>query len=89
MNTWRGCCLACAVLLVSVIAVAQEQGLVKPRILMREIVQSMPKGEALEVRVLNVNFQPRDRTPFHTHRFPVTVCVLRTEAASNIGMQPA
>lgn len=43
---------------------------------MREIVQGMPKGETQEVRVLNVHFEPRDRTPFHTHRFPVTVYVL-------------
>jgi len=76
MNKWRGFCLAFAVLLVSLIAMAQQQGLVKPRILLREIVQGMPKGEKQEVRVLNVSFQPGDRTPFHTHRFPVTVYVL-------------
>jgi quercetin dioxygenase-like cupin family protein len=76
MNKWRIFCLGFAVLIVSLIAMAQEQGLVKPRILMREIVQGMPKGETQEVRVLNVNFEPRDRTPFHTHRFPVTVYVL-------------
>ena len=76
MNKWRIFSLGFAVLIVSFIAVAQEQGLVKPRMVMREIIQGMPKGETQEVRVLNVHFEPRDRTPFHTHRFPVTVYVL-------------
>jgi len=76
MNKWRIFSLGFAVLIVSFIAVAQEQGLVKPRMLMREIIQGMPKGETQEVRVLNVHFEPRDRTPLHTHRFPVTVYVL-------------
>lgn len=76
MKKWRIFCLGFAVLIASLIAVAQKQGLVKPRILMREIVQDLPKGETQEVRVLNVQFKPRDRTPFHTHRFPVTVYVL-------------
>jgi len=55
---------------------AQETGVVKPQLLLSEIVQGMPKGETQEVRVLTANFQPRDRTMFHTHRFPVTVYVL-------------
>jgi len=55
---------------------AQEQGVVKPRLLQSEIVQGMPKGESQEVRVLTANFQPGDKTLFHTHRFPVTVYVL-------------
>lgn len=76
MNKWRMFRLGFAVLIVSFIAVGQEQRLVKPRMLMREIVQGMPKGETHEVRVLSVHFEPSDRTPFHTHRFPVTVYVL-------------
>ena len=36
----------------------------------------MPKGERQEVRVLTASFQPRDKTMFHTHRFPVTGYVL-------------
>ena len=79
MNQWRGFCLVCAVLLVGLIAMAQERGVVKPQLLLREIVQGMPKGERQEVRVLTVSFQPRDRTLFHTHRFPVTVYVLEGE----------
>lgn len=76
MNKWRILCPGFAVLIVSLIAVAQEQGVVKPRLLLREIVEGMPKAQTQEVRVLNVNFHPRDRTLFHTHRFPVTVYVL-------------
>lgn len=77
MNKWQILCLGFAgVIVVGVIAVAQGPGLVKPRIAMREVIQGMPKGNTQEVRVLNVNFEPRDRTPFHTHHFPVTVYVL-------------
>ena len=76
MNKWRIFCLGFVVVIVSWIAVAQAQGVVKPQLVMREIVQGMPKGEKQEVRVLNVDFQPRDKTLFHTHRYPVTVYVL-------------
>ena len=76
MNKWRGFCPAFAVLLVGLIAMAQQKGVVKPQLLLREIVQGMPKGDSQEVRVLTVSFQPGDRTLFHTHRFPVTVYVL-------------
>ncbi len=77
MNKRRSFCLAFAVLLAGVVmAKAQEQGVVRPQLLLREIVQGMPKAEKQEVRVLQVGFQPGDRTLFHTHRFPVTVYVL-------------
>jgi quercetin dioxygenase-like cupin family protein len=76
MNEWKSFSLAFGVLLISLTAMAQEQGLVKPQLLFSEIVQGMPKGERQEVRVLTASFQPRDKTMFHTHRFPVTVYVL-------------
>ena len=76
MNQWRSLCLAFAALLISLTAIAQEQGVVKPQLLLREIVQGMPKGEKQEVRVLTASFKPGDKTLFHTHRFPVTVYVL-------------
>src|SRR5439155_15477006 len=76
MNGWRSFCLAFAVLLISLTALAQEQGVVKPQLLLREIVQGMPKGEKQEVRVLTASFKPGDKTMLHTHRFPVTVYVL-------------
>ena len=85
MNKWRGFFLAFAVLLVSLIAMAQEQGVIKPQLVLREIVHGMPKGERQEVRVLTASFQPSDRTLFHTHRFPVTVYVL--EGAFTLEME--
>jgi quercetin dioxygenase-like cupin family protein len=36
----------------------------------------MPRGARQEVRVLTATLKPGDRTPLHTHRFPVTVYVL-------------
>jgi quercetin dioxygenase-like cupin family protein len=85
MNKWRGYCLAFAVMLVSLMATAQEPGVIKPQLLLREVVQGMPRGETQEVRVLRASFQPHDRTLFHTHRFPVTVYVL--EGAFTLEME--
>ncbi|MEX2150888.1 MAG: cupin domain-containing protein [Steroidobacteraceae bacterium] len=76
MSMWRSVCFASAVLLGSLTAAAQEQGVVSPDIVLREVVESMPRGVRQEVRVVNVSFEPGDRTLFHTHRFPVTVYVL-------------
>jgi quercetin dioxygenase-like cupin family protein len=73
MNKWMSSSLAFAVLLISLIAVAQERGVVKPQLLLSEIVQGMPKGERQEVRVLKASFHRGDKTMCHTHRFPVTV----------------
>ena len=76
MNTWRSLCLVVAVLLISFTAMAQEQGVVKPQLLLNEIVQGMPNGDKQQVRVLTASFKPGDKTMLHTHRFPVTVYVL-------------
>ena len=85
MNKWMSFSLAFAVLLISLIAIAQERGVVKPQLLLSEIVQGMPKGERQQVRVLTASFQPGDKTMFHTHRFPVTVYVL--EGAFTLAME--
>jgi quercetin dioxygenase-like cupin family protein len=64
-------------LVISSASMAQEQSTAKPPPpLLREIVQGMPKGERQEVRVLTATLKPGEKTPFHTHRFPVTVYVL-------------
>ena len=64
-------------LVISPASTAQEQSTAKPPPpLLREIVQGMPKGERQEVRVLTATLKPGEKTPFHTHRFPVTVYVL-------------
>lgn len=44
--------------------------------ILSEIVQGMPKGEKQQVRVLVATLKPGETTPFHSHRFPVTVYVL-------------
>ncbi len=85
MNKWMSFSLAFAVLPISLIAMAQERGVVKPQLLLSEIVQGMPKGGRQEVRVLRASFQPGDKTMFHTHRFPVTVYVL--EGAFTLEME--
>ena len=77
--------LAFVVLIISLTALAQEQGLVKPQLLLSKILQGMPKGDRQEVRVLTANFKPGDKTAFHTHRFPVTVYVL--EGAFTLEME--
>jgi len=73
------------VLLTSSIAMAEEQGVIRPELLLSEIIQGMPRGEKQEVRVLTASFKPRDKTMFHTHRFPVTVYVL--EGAFTLEME--
>ncbi len=85
MNNWRSFCLGFVVLLIGSTARAQEQGAIKPQLLLSQIVQEMPKGEKQEVRVLTASFKPLDKTMFHTHRFPVTVYVL--EGAFTLEME--
>lgn len=77
--------LGFAVLLISSVAMAQEQSVIKPQLLLSEIIQGMPKGEKQEVRVLTASFKPRDKTMLHTHGFPVTVYVL--EGAFTLEME--
>ena len=67
MNNWRSFCLGFAVLLISLVAMAQEQGVIKPQLLLSEIINGMPKGDKQEVRVLTASFKPGDKTMFiHT-----------------------
>jgi quercetin dioxygenase-like cupin family protein len=76
MNTRRSLSLAFTILPISLIAIAQQRGVIKPQLVMSQIAQGMPTGEKQEVRVLTATFKPGDKTLFHTHRFPVTVYVL-------------
>src|SRR5438270_13905582 len=85
MNKWRSFRLGFVVLFIGSTAMAQEQGVIKPQLLLSEIIQGMPRGEKQEVRVLTASFKPRDKTLFHTHRFPVTVYVL--EGAFTLEME--
>jgi quercetin dioxygenase-like cupin family protein len=74
-----------AILFVSSVAMAQEPGVIKPQLLLSEVIQGMPRGEKQEVRMLTANFKPGDKTMFHTHRFPVAVYVL--EGAFTLEME--
>ena len=55
-------------------SLAQE--IARPNLVLKETVQGMPKGDRQEVNVLTATIQPGGKTPFHTHRFPVTVYIL-------------
>jgi quercetin dioxygenase-like cupin family protein len=55
---------------------SQENGLAKPNLVLRQIVEGLPKSDVQEVRVLTATFKPGDKTIYHTHRFPVAVYVL-------------
>ena len=68
-----GLALAC---LLTGAAVAQDAGLAKPNMLLKQIVEGMPKGDKQEISVLTATLKPGDKTPFHTHAFPVSVYVL-------------
>ena len=57
-------------------ATAQEANLARPNLVLKQIVEGMPKGDRQEVSVLTATFKPGDKTVFHTHRFPVTVYVV-------------
>lgn len=60
----------------SLSATAQEAGMAKPHMVLRQTVEGMPRGDRQQVSVLTASFKPGDRTVFHTHRFPVAVYVL-------------
>ena len=49
--------------------------MVKPNLVLTQIVEGMPVGAKQQVRVMTATFQPGERTLFHTHRRPVTVYV--------------
>jgi quercetin dioxygenase-like cupin family protein len=77
--------LLAATLAAALPAAAQEPGLARPALVLRETVSGMPRGERQEVQVMTASFRPGDRTVFHTHRFPVTVYVL--EGAFTLEME--
>src|SRR5690606_29996662 len=55
---------------------ARQHGMAKLTPLHREIVKGMPILPEQEVRVLFSTLLPGDMTPYHSHRFPVTVYML-------------
>jgi quercetin dioxygenase-like cupin family protein len=85
MKKSMSCSLALVVLAMSLPAMAQEQSVARPQLLLQETVQGMPKGERQEVRVLTASLKPGDKIVFHTHRFPVTAYIL--EGAFTLEME--
>ena len=65
-----------AALLMAPTAFAQDRPLAKPDLVLQQLAEGMPRGERQEIRVMTATLQPGDRTPFHTHRSPVTAYVL-------------
>ncbi len=69
--------LALLAVIASLASVAVAQGPPGPPApVLREVVQGMPTGDKQEIRVIVATLKPGEMTPFHTHRFPVTVYVL-------------
>jgi quercetin dioxygenase-like cupin family protein len=66
-------------------AMAQDHGVARPDLLLKEVVAGMPKGDGQEIKVLTATLKPGDKTPFHTHRFPVTAYIL--EGAFTLEME--
>lgn len=65
-----------SVLAIAAPALADGSGPVKPNLILNQVVEGLPTGTKSEVRVLTAMFKPGDKTPHHTHDFPVTVYVL-------------
>jgi quercetin dioxygenase-like cupin family protein len=77
----RSVIVAASLALVSA-AFAQDA---KPNLVLKEVVAGMPKGDKQEVSILTATIQPGQKTPFHTHRFPVGVYIL--EGAFTLEME--
>lgn len=54
----------------------REAGMAKLTPLHREVVAGMPHTAEQEVRVIFATLLPGDVTPYHSHRFPVTVYMI-------------
>ncbi len=65
-----------AALTVRVTRSGREAGMATLTPLHREVVAGMPRGAEQEVRVILATLLPGDVTPYHSHRFPVTVYMI-------------
>lgn len=70
-------------------ALADESAPVKPNLVLQQLVHGLPQGSESEIRVMTATFHAGDRTPVHTHGFPVTVYVIEGEFTAEMeGMPP-
>ena len=58
---------------------SRPSGRAQLTVLHREAVNTMPVVAGQEIRVIEAVLQPGDRTPYHTHRHPVTLYMLDGE----------
>jgi quercetin dioxygenase-like cupin family protein len=63
-------------------AIAQDA---KPELLVQDVVAGMPKFDQQEIKVFSATIQPGQKTPFHTHQYPVAVYIL--EGAFTLEME--
>lgn len=75
MNTNKKLCLAIALAALAPCAGAADVQLARPQMVLQQTVSGMPQGASQEVRVMTAHLKPGDQTPFHSHRFPVTVYI--------------
>jgi quercetin dioxygenase-like cupin family protein len=47
-----------------------------PDVLLKDVVTGMPKIDQQEIKMLSATLKPGEKTPFHTHQYPVTTYVL-------------
>lgn len=93
---------AIAGLTVGVTTSAADRGIAKLSVIHREATGALPVTRQQEIRVIRATLEPGDRTPYHSHRFPVTVYMLSGEftlelddhppvtlAAGNVFIEPA
>ncbi len=78
----RGFELALVALAIALPAMAQEPA--RPSVVLKQVVEGMPKGDAQEIHVFTASFTPGQSTVFHTHRFPVTVYILEGAFTLNV-----
>lgn len=62
--------------------------LARPNLILRQLVEAMPRDAAQVVRVMTATFQPGSRTVRHSHRFPVTVYILEGAFTLELKGQP-
>ncbi len=74
-----------ALMLLAAPVAAQEPALAKPVDVLKSVVSGMPRSERQQVAVMTAEIAPGQKTPFHTHRFPVTIYV--SEGAFTLEME--
>ena len=68
---------------------ADEAGIAKPHQVLDEAISKMPKADKNQLRVLTATLSPGDRTPTHTHRFPVTTYVVEGAFTLDVKGKPS